>query len=242
MAVVPHGLLVTDGGEIGELSRRQAILSEVLIKEHAPKVTISGTGVNILLTDSDKRFVYPRGMKYPNRLAEIMDKKGVDGPTLARAADTSKQQILKLRKGERKLTRHWAEKFAPALGCSWPEIMGWTGNPPSAKYPPGIRLLKSEALPPAPGTDGKTMLQVIGIRIGFARSDYRRIDLAEAADRFGMSVEHLSNIEKGAETITVPEVIEIATKLQVPLEFLLQGLTDDLPHKVALEWEAKVAG
>ena len=223
LAIVPNSLLV-DRGKIGELGRCQTVLAEIVIKKHARKVTRLVTGVNGLMTDSDKHFVYSGGMKHPNRLAELMDREGVNDPTLAAAAkpETTKQQIFKLRQGQSKLTREWAERLERSglLNASWPEIMGWR-NPSS--------LVKPET---------QKMLQVIGIRIGWARALYRKIDPLEAAARFGMSPERLHNIESGTEIITVPEVVEISTKLEVELAFLLQGRIDDLPHKAALEWEA----
>ena len=36
---------------------------------------------------------------------------------------TTKQQIHKLRHGERKLTVQWAKRLAPVLGCSWQELI-----------------------------------------------------------------------------------------------------------------------
>jgi len=56
---------------------------------------------------------------YPNRLAECMAQAKVNDPQLAEAAGTTKQQIFKLRRGERKLTVEWARRLAPHLKMPW---------------------------------------------------------------------------------------------------------------------------
>jgi SOS-response transcriptional repressor LexA len=61
--------------------------------------------------------------KYPNGLAAAMRARPkVTQADLARAADTSPQQINRLLQGEREMTAIWAEKLAPALNTA-PEVL-----------------------------------------------------------------------------------------------------------------------
>lgn len=48
---------------------------------------------------------------------------GFNDPKLADAAGTTKQQIFKLRKGQRKLTVEWARRLAPHLGLRWEALV-----------------------------------------------------------------------------------------------------------------------
>ena len=47
----------------------------------------------------------------------------ITDPQLAVAAGTTKQQIFKLRRGERKMTTQWAKRLAPHLSVSWQEVI-----------------------------------------------------------------------------------------------------------------------
>lgn len=58
-----------------------------------------------------------------------MARAGVTDPKLADAAGTTKQQIHKLRHGERKLTVQWAKRLAPLLGCTWQELIEGPSEP-----------------------------------------------------------------------------------------------------------------
>lgn len=66
---------------------------------------------------------------YPNGLAACMARKGINDPQLADAAGTTKQQIHKLRHGERKLTVQWAKRLAPHLNASWQELVDSAPSP-----------------------------------------------------------------------------------------------------------------
>jgi plasmid maintenance system antidote protein VapI len=59
-------------------------------------------------------------------LGRLMEEIGMSGGTLAKLAGTSKQQISALRGGRRSLTKQWAERLAPHLRSTWPELMGWS--------------------------------------------------------------------------------------------------------------------
>jgi len=48
---------------------------------------------------------------------------GMTDPQLAALAQTTKQQIHKLRHGQRKLTVQWAKRLAPHLDCTWQELI-----------------------------------------------------------------------------------------------------------------------
>lgn len=60
---------------------------------------------------------------YPNRLAERMKAAKMTDPRLAGLAGTTKQQIFKLRRGERKLTVEWAQRLAHHLGTEWFDLI-----------------------------------------------------------------------------------------------------------------------
>lgn len=60
---------------------------------------------------------------HPTRLAECMKAAGLNDPQLAKATGTTKQQIFKLRRGERKMTVEWARRLAPRLGVSWQDVI-----------------------------------------------------------------------------------------------------------------------
>jgi SOS-response transcriptional repressor LexA len=65
--------------------------------------------------------------KYPNGLLEALDRRpDVSQADLAKAANTSPQQISRLVQGEREMTALWAEKLAPPLRTS-PETLVFPG-------------------------------------------------------------------------------------------------------------------
>lgn len=76
-------------------------------------------------------------------------------PELADAAGTTKQQIHKLRHGERKLTVQWAKRLAPILGFTWQELIE---GPSEAADPRRAALLAAyDSLDPR---DRETLLRV----------------------------------------------------------------------------------
>lgn len=219
MTIIPDGLLMTNAGHFGELCRGQTLLPEVGVEAHDRMVTEPDTRVNEMLDDTTVQNLYRDSeMDHPNRLNELMTLRGLTGVAIAKAAGTSKQQIHKLRYGDRKMTREWAEKLAPALGVSWPEVMGWVGELPKP--------------PPDPGP----IRQATGARIAWVRG-YRGVEPAEAARRFGIPSARLAQIEAGRTELTMTELATLSAKLQVPTDFLLMGMVEELPHRMALEWE-----
>ena len=102
--------------------------------------------VNIMGTDKGHRIGDTLGtmaaMKYPNRLALVMDHARMSGSTLAKLTHTTRQQVHKFRKGERELTARWAERFAQALDVDWPALISEThaGGEPILSNNRGNRL------------------------------------------------------------------------------------------------------
>lgn len=86
--------------------------------------------------------------KRPNRIAEIRDERGMTQEKLAEAANTGRSMIVKLERGERKLSVDWIVRLAKALRVSPKELL-----PPEEENPvpiattPSIRQLPVD-LPP----------------------------------------------------------------------------------------------
>lgn len=69
-----------------------------------------------------------------NRIAQIRQLKGMSLTEVATAASTTKAQIQKLEKGERRLTLDWMERIARALGVSVIDLIpGGASNQGSQK-------------------------------------------------------------------------------------------------------------
>lgn len=64
-----------------------------------------------------------RETRMSKHLLEARLKKGLSQRALARLVGTSQSQINKLELGERKLTKEWAERIAPFVGCTAKEIL-----------------------------------------------------------------------------------------------------------------------
>lgn len=73
---------------------------------------------------------------YPNRLEERMRAVGLNDPQLARRVGTTRQQIFKLRRGERQLTVAWAKRLAGPLGIDWTALI--EGEATGGYAPPAI--------------------------------------------------------------------------------------------------------
>ena len=61
--------------------------------------------------------------KFPNHLRHYRERKGLSQPQLAKLAETSVQNISRLERGDRQLTKPWAEKLAPHLGVGPQMVM-----------------------------------------------------------------------------------------------------------------------
>ncbi len=65
----------------------------------------------------------PSGDEVAEGLRRARERAGLSRPELAQRAETSRQQIERLEKGERELTKQWAERLAPHLGVSAVELL-----------------------------------------------------------------------------------------------------------------------
>jgi len=170
------------------------------------------------ITDIAELFDLVNGMNiqadiiYPNRLDELMLRIGMSGPRLAELSDTSKQQVHKLRHGTSKMTRLWAERFAPHLGVGWREVM----------------VVPARSAAPDSGPRLAELLEAIGRRLQWARS-YRGLSLEAAATMFCIRASRLIEILAGRQEMTVVEAVTIARKLQISTDFLLSGMVGTLP-------------
>jgi len=151
----------------------------------------------------------------PLKLKERMKIRHITQTELADLSGYSKQLLSKILKGERTLTRDVAKALAPHLGVEWPELYGY-------------ELVRRE------GTeDRKKVLISIGKRLAWARG-YRKMGLSEAARRLAMEEARLAKIEAGEEELTLFEILTIAPRLGLPLDYILLGADGSLPHDVAL--------
>lgn len=80
----------------------------------------------MLVTNTSLVLDSPMKGKFPNGLEDAMKRQGIGQAALARAADTSQQQINRLVHGEREMTAVWAEKLAPILQTT-PEQLVFPG-------------------------------------------------------------------------------------------------------------------
>lgn len=64
----------------------------------------------------------PMDVSFPNGLADAMAAQGISQAGLAKAANTSQQQIGKLVHGSREMTAQWANRLAPHLAVP-PEVL-----------------------------------------------------------------------------------------------------------------------
>jgi hypothetical protein len=62
-----------------------------------------------------------------------MARSGINDPQLADAVGSTRQQIHKLRHGDRKLTVQWAKRLAPPLHCTWQELIEGPAGPTDAR-------------------------------------------------------------------------------------------------------------
>ncbi|MFZ2869084.1 helix-turn-helix transcriptional regulator, partial [Zavarzinia sp.] len=73
-----------------------------------------------------------------NRLAELRRRAGLTQDQLATLADTGRSQIVKLERGERRMTVDWMLRLAKPLGCDpkdlLPEEEPATPTPPPSLW------------------------------------------------------------------------------------------------------------
>lgn len=74
--------------------------------------------------------------KHPTGLYHARTYRGMSQDELAERSGTTKGQISKLEKGDRKFTREWAEQFVGALGIPAETMLFWDKRAASAAGPP----------------------------------------------------------------------------------------------------------
>ena len=70
-----------------------------------------------------KKKKYNRRPERPSPLVAAMQEAGISMAELARQSKTSRQQVQRLVKGGRKLSKDWAVRFAPHLGTTAAQLM-----------------------------------------------------------------------------------------------------------------------
>ena len=74
-----------------------------------------------------------------------MARVGMTDPQLAALAETTKQQIHKLRHGQRQLTVQWAKRLAPHLDSTWQELIDGPLDPINALRAELLRAFENMA-------------------------------------------------------------------------------------------------
>ena len=102
-------------------------------------------------------------MKTTNRLEEIRTTLGLTYELFGKTVGTSAQQMERLCKGERKITREWIDRISKALNIPGYEIIFDPSDFPSEE---DLELLKNYKL-----IDSSKKEVIDGILFGFARDD-----------------------------------------------------------------------
>jgi len=91
---------------------------------HELAAALSTTGESLLHGEDAEKAVVGRDLAFAGSvLRELREKNGMTQAVLAALAKTSPPQIARLEKGQRKLTKQWAERLAPHLGVSAVDLM-----------------------------------------------------------------------------------------------------------------------
>lgn len=96
-------------------------------------------------------------------LARAMAERGLTDPELARLADTSKQQIWKLRHGELRMSPQWARRLEPHVGISWQALLGLGAAAEKMGFE-SPRPIEPDMPPDAPGNT--TAITEVGVYVG----------------------------------------------------------------------------
>lgn len=91
-----------------------------------------------------------------NRIKEVREARGLSQDRLAGLAETTRSQIVKLERGERRLTVDWMRRLAPALGCAPADLLSATDTQ-RTDAPAGSEAAPAEGLEP---DDRRDMLAV----------------------------------------------------------------------------------
>lgn len=147
---------------------------------------------------------------YPNRLGDFMRARGMNDPQLAELEHTTKQQINKLRRGERQLTARWARRLATHLQADWKDLMDLP-EPNKAEMPP---------------KDGKVA------RLAALRRAWWAGDEAAAAT-LGVPLEKMRAQESGAEQLDNEYVLKILSVTRTSPSWIYDGSLEDVSPLVA---------
>lgn len=116
-----HGM-VTNPELGGQSGHGPFAAFDVFFERHAPDYvpTVGACQDSAGCPQLRKRKIPPVGINHGmgNRIAELRTARGIDQSELAALAGTTRSQLGKLERGERRLSDHWAERLAPHLGVS----------------------------------------------------------------------------------------------------------------------------
>lgn len=152
----------------------------------------------------------PKG-PYPNRLGEFMRERGVNDPRLAELENTTKQQINKLRRGERQLTARWARRLAPHLRADWKDLMDLPRERPKVSNLPS----------------STSAARLAALR----RAWWGEEEPAAAA--LGVPLEKLQAQESGAEPLDSEYVLKVLSVTRTSPSWVYDGSLEDVSPLVA---------
>ena len=139
------------------------------------------------------------------RLAQLMERTGVSASELARLVGTTRQQVFKLRTGERQMSAAWAMRLAPHLGVDWPSIIAEQGVP-NAEPP------RQETSPSA--------IRIAAVR----RCVWPAIE--QAAADLSIPLAQFEAVEAGAEQFTPAQLLRFCARAGCTEGFIVQGDMD----------------
>ncbi len=116
-----------------------------------------------------------------NRIREIREAAGLTSEELGNMIGTSSSQILRLEKGERRLTVEWMQKIAEALKCTPADLIATAAV---AEVKDEVEPVQMDAVARAIADKGLLVYRVTGrsvIRVGIAPGDVITVDTTQAA-------------------------------------------------------------
>lgn len=140
-----------------------------------------------------------------------MRERGMNDPQLAELENTTKQQINKLRRGERQLTARWARRLAPHLQADWKELMDLPRDcGTSAALPTSLPVARLRAL-----------------RLAWWGED------EAAAAQLGVPLKKLQDQESGKEPMDSEYVLKILSVTRTSPTWIYDGSLSDVSPLVA---------
>ncbi|MDQ1081425.1 XRE family transcriptional regulator [Pseudoroseomonas cervicalis] len=142
----------------------------------------------------------------PSQILRVYrEQAGLSQGRLAEAAGTSTQQISKLENGERRLSREWAMRLAPALNTTWWELLGVSSDVATG-------LVAEDRQKDADEATGRRLFRI-------RRS--LRLSTDEVARRADVSPATIARIENGQATMTASLLGRLCEALGVEPRALL---------------------